>query len=214
MGPPQERHTVIPIKLKKVRAGGLGKQAGFKIYLTPKKSSLLRESVSYVRKTMKGLEPRDSVFLQAARNCLESGQHLAAHNELARLAAEFGFHPDVLEVRWAIQAQANQWQSSLESAQAIVDTAPGRPTGWIKRSFVLHRLKRTQEALDELFPAAERFSDIAVIPYNLACYAAQLQCFWEAKRWLKQAIEMGSELKLLALRDPNLEPLWEKLTQP
>ena len=161
---------------------------------------------------MKHLEPPDSFYLRAAWSCLESRNTVAAQEELARISPDLLFHPDVLELRWAIQMQAGAWQLALELAQAIVNSAPDRPTGWIKRSFVLHKLKRTREALDNLFPAAERFDKVAVIPYNLACYAAELRYLWEAERWLKQAFEVGgSQLKVLALQNEDLKPLWGKL---
>src|SRR2546428_12577698 len=111
---------------------------------------------------MKALEPPDSLFVHTARKWLEMGNRVAAQQELDHVAPEFRSHPDVLEVTWAVEAQARNWKACLDLAQAIVTIAPQRPTGWIKRSFVLHRLKRTQEALNHLFPAAEKFSHIAL----------------------------------------------------
>ena len=161
---------------------------------------------------MKALEPPDSFFVQAARCWLESGKYDAAKEELERVAKKLHSHPDVLEVRWAVEAQSKNWPACLELAEAIVTVAPERPTGWIKRSFVLDRLKRTQEALDHLFPAAEKFSRIPIIAYNLACYAARVDCWWEAERWLKQALEVGgNRYKKLALREQAFKPLWQKI---
>src|SRR3989442_7415443 len=160
---------------------------------------------------MKALEPPDSLFVHTARKWLEMGNRVAAQQELDHVAPEFRSHPDVLEVTWAVEAQARNWKACLDLAQAIVTIAPQRPTGWIKRSFVLHRLKRTQEALNHLFPAAEKFSHIAIIPYNLACYAAQLRCLWEAERWLKQAVHVGgAEYRSMALRYQDLGRLRAK----
>jgi len=161
---------------------------------------------------MKALEQRESRHVQAAKSFLVAGNHLAACQHLDRIASEFQFHPDVLEVRWAVQSHARAWQASLETAQRLVAVAPERPTGWIQRSFVLHKLKRTREALDALFPAAEKFPGIPIIRFNLACYAAQLACLWEAECWLKQALEFSrSEYKKLALQHEDLKPLWEKI---
>lgn len=158
---------------------------------------------------MQILEPPDSFFVQAARSCLESGNHAAARQELEKVTPTLRSHPDVLEIRWVVEAQSAKWPLCLEIAQEIVRAAPERPTGWIKRSFVLHRLKRTQEALDSLFPAAEKFSNIPIIPYSLACYAAQLNLSWETERWLKQAIETGgADYREMALREKDLESLW------
>jgi len=161
---------------------------------------------------MKALEQPESHHVEAAKSLLEAGKQLAAQQHLDSIASEFQSHADVLEVRWAVQAHARAWLASLETAQRLVSVAPERPTGWIQRSFVLHKLQRTQEALDALFPAAERFPGIPIIRFNLACYAAQLACLWEAERWLKQALEFSrSEYKKLALQHQDLKALWEKI---
>jgi hypothetical protein len=49
-----------------------------------------------------------------------------------------------------------------------------------------------------------------LIPYNLACYAAQLGDLVAAGDWLAQAFKLGNakEIKLQALEDPDLAPLW------
>jgi len=164
---------------------------------------------------MKALEPPDSFYLEDARSLLESGDPKGSKRELAKIAEGLRLHPDVREVLWGIHAQLSEWPACLDIAQAIVNSAPERPTGWIKRSFVLHRLKRTQEALDNLFAAVEVFPEIAIIPYNLACYAAQLQCLWEAEQWLKRAFEIGGrEYEEMALRDRMLKSLWKSIGKP
>ena len=119
----------------------------------------------------------------------------------------------VLEVRWQIYAKAKDWEACLHISGAITKTAPERASGWIHRSFSLHKLKRTQEAWDSLFDITDRFPQVPTIPYNLACYAAQLGKLWESQQWLKQAFKIGDpkEMKLMALDDPDLKPLWEKI---
>ena len=163
---------------------------------------------------MNSLQPPDSFFVQAAMGWLEAGDHRAAQNELEQVAPALRSHPDVLEVRWAMHAHAGQWPACIEIAQELVSTVPERPTGWIKRSFVLHRLNRPQEALDALFPAAGQFSSIPIIPYNLACYATQLRCGWEAERWLKKAFETGGDdYRRMAGQDKELRALWPRLAE-
>src|SRR3954454_2586205 len=106
---------------------------------------------------MNPLEPPDLFYIRAARSFLESGEHAAAQQELEKIAGDLRSHPDVLEVQWSVQAQGGRWPACLETAQAIVTAAPDRPSGWIKRSFVLQKLQRPQEALDRLFPVVEKF---------------------------------------------------------
>jgi hypothetical protein len=50
-----------------------------------------------------------------------------------------------------------------------------------------------------------------VIPYNLACYAAQLGDLIAARDWLAQSFNLADDpkqAKLAALEDPDLAPLW------
>ena len=64
-----------------------------------------------------------------------------------------------------------------------------------------------------LEPAAKKFPKEPVIPYNLSCYACQLQLLEEARAWFQHALKAGkkSELKRMALADPDLEALWEEI---
>ncbi len=77
-------------------------------------------------------------------------------------------------------------------------------------------MKRTQEAHDQLLPAAENFPHDSTIAYNLACYACQLGRMQEAKEWLGRAIDVGepNAVRLMALDDPDLEPLWKSIGEP
>ncbi|MBI4325365.1 MAG: tetratricopeptide repeat protein, partial [Chloroflexi bacterium] len=74
--------------------------------------------------------------------------------------------------------------------------------------------KRTAEALESLLPAADKFAVEYLIPYNLACYSAQLGRLNEAKAWLERAFQVSghaAQVKLAALHDPDLEPLWQAI---
>lgn len=74
-----------------------------------------------------------------------------------------------------------------------------------------------QAAWDALLPAAEKFPDVHVIPFNLACYACQMGRLPEARDWLKRALEIAGKarnqkrVRLRALDEPDLEPLWKEL---
>jgi tetratricopeptide (TPR) repeat protein len=65
---------------------------------------------------------------------------------------------------------------------------PDSAFGCDQRSIALYRLKKTQEALDQLLPAAKRFPKVWSIPYNLACYCAQLGRLDECQEWFKKAM--------------------------
>jgi TPR repeat protein len=90
---------------------------------------------------------------------------------------------------------------------------PQHPLGWVHRSYCLHELKRTEEARDNLLRVVDKFPDDPIMRYNLACYECQLGKLEQAKNWLTKACELGDpkKIKMMALADPDLEPLWKEI---
>jgi len=91
--------------------------------------------------------------------------------------------------------------------------APEHPFGWLHRSFALHELNRTAEARDNLLTVFDKFPGESILRYNVACYECQLGRLEQAKHWLEKAFKMGNarKMKLAALQDPDLEPLWKEI---
>jgi hypothetical protein len=53
-----------------------------------------------------------------------------------------------------------------------------------------------------------------MIPYNLACYAAQFGRLEEAWQWLHKAMAAAGDtqhIKRMALADADLQKLWERI---
>jgi len=155
----------------------------------------------------------DRHHLSAALGWLELGNAREARAELNRIAPRQLAHPDVLEMRWKICAAEKRWDEALIVARAVIDLAPERPSGWIHQSYSLHELKRTREAWTELLRVAGKFTDVSMIPYNLACYACQLGNLTQAQRWLAAAISIAGkeEIKSAALADADLRPIWPEV---
>ena len=161
---------------------------------------------------MKTLSLPDQRSLEAAEGWLGLGDHVSAQAELRQISPEMQSHPEVLLVEWQINAHSKQWEVCVEIAAALVEMLPALENGWIERSFALHELKRTQEAFDLLLPAEKKFPENWTIPYNLACYCAQLARLSEAKRWLKRAMAIDADtVKREAKDDPDLKPLRDSL---
>jgi len=146
----------------------------------------------------------------AAKGWLELANHLEAHEELEKISPKFKAHPLVVLTRWEVYAKAEKWDYALILAESLKELIPGEAQAWINLSFTLHELERTQEARDRLLPAVKLFPKNWVITYNLACYASQMGELGQAKKWLERAYQVGDAkvIKLLALDDPDLEPLW------
>jgi tetratricopeptide (TPR) repeat protein len=162
---------------------------------------------------MQSLPLPDSHHLTAATGWLELGNHLEANEELEKIAPQLRIHPDVLEIRWQIYAKEKKWEACVDIATTVIKLAPNNSTGWIHRSFALHELFRTQEAFEKLFPAAEQFPNVWMIPYNLACYCSQLNRLEEAQIWFKKAMAIDEQIvKRTAIGDPDLQPLWDSMS--
>lgn len=156
------------------------------------------------------LSPPDSHYVNAAWGWLELDNTAEAFLELDRISPPAQLHPDVLTLRWELLARKKQWADALEAARALVQIAPDRADSWIKQSYALHELHRTQEAWDALISVSEHFPKVSTIPYNLACYACQLEQLPAALTWLKRAMKIGGResIRKMALEDHDLKPLW------
>jgi hypothetical protein len=164
------------------------------------------------------LEPPETHHLRAAIGWLELGNPAEAGEEIARIRPEFLHHPDVLQARWEICAAGRSWDAAVEVAELLVSVAPERAAGWVHRAYALRRVKHggLQLAWAALRPAFDKFPKVEIIPYNLACYAAQFGRLEEAWEWLHKAMEAAGDAKRIrtqALSDPDLQPLWERLRE-
>ncbi len=162
------------------------------------------------------LEPPDSHHLRAAVGWMELGNPTEAGEELARISEANVEHPAVLEVRWELCASTRSWEAAFAVAEALVRVAPELSSGWVHRAYAMRRMRHggLQLAWSLLLPAADMFPKEDIIPYNLACYAAQQARPDAAWEWLQRAIKVAGDLKLIrdrALLDADLQPLWERI---
>jgi hypothetical protein len=165
---------------------------------------------------MSALQPPDAHFLMGAIGWLELGLATEADHELNRIAEAYQQHPDVLEIRWQVCAAQRDWAKGLAIASALVAAAPERDAGWIHRAYSLRRAPGggLQQAWDALRPAFERFPENPLIPYNLACYAAQSGNLEEAWDWLNKAMNAATDpnsIQTMALADEDLKPIWDRI---
>jgi len=144
---------------------------------------------------------------------LELGDWEEASKELDRISPPRRGHPSVLEVRWQVCAKTKKWEMATKVAQEMAEKLPDHPLGFIHQAYSLHELKRTQEAYAVLLPVADKFPDL-IIRYNLACYCCQLGELTESMQWLGKAIELAGKnhIRLMALDDEDLQPLWGKIS--
>lgn len=162
------------------------------------------------------LEPPDSHHLNSATGWLELGLPAEALHDLDRISSGNRLLPDVLDLRWQVYARMENWELALKSAQELLRVAPERPSGYVHRSYALRRC--TEGGLDAawsaLHPAHKMFPKEPIIPYNLACYAAQMGRLDESWDWLHKAMESAGDVnfvKTLAMKDPDLIALKDRI---
>jgi tetratricopeptide (TPR) repeat protein len=164
---------------------------------------------------MQPLEPPDSFLLSAAEGWLGLGNLAEARAELAQISSVFQNHPDVLDVQWQLFALEQNWSAALETARRVLQLMPDSPAGWLHQAYALRRAPGggLQAAWAALLPALEKFPDEPTVPYNLACYACQLEQLDEARPLFQRALAVGGReaIKRMALRDPDLQPLWGEI---
>lgn len=164
---------------------------------------------------MRTLEPPNIHYLSGAIGWIELGNYREARAELAKIDPGLAEHPDVLEIRWLILAAEQDWPTALAVAQTLLKGDPSRPFGWLHQAYALRRVPDggLQAAWDALRAVVDRFPKEPTIPYNLACYACQMDHLEEARKWLQRACTIGDRaaIKTMALADSDLKPLWTEI---
>lgn len=165
---------------------------------------------------MKALPYPDNLHYDAAVGWLMLGDAASASEELARMAEVSRQQPLVLELAWSAKALLRDWTEAYALAQRLVSAAPGNSTGWVHRAYAARRMPGggLVKAWEALHPAVERFPQEFLIPYNLACYAAQMERLDEAWDWLQRALQVAQkprEVREMALLDEDLRALRDRL---
>ena len=164
---------------------------------------------------MTELDFKSAHQLNAVLGWLELGNIKEAREELNAMGAKEQNRPDLLEVRWILDARQEDWPEALKTAERLLKVAPDNAAGWLHRAYATRRVPEgsLEKAAEFLRPAAERFPSEPTIPYNLACYECVLGNLEAARNWLKEALKRGGpkKIKAMALSDSDLEALWPEI---
>ena len=167
---------------------------------------------------MKELRQADIFHLNAAQGWLGLGDWNSANDELENIVPLCRAHPAVLAVRYEIYIMAKRWDGAAEIAGTLVRILPEQPASWICWAYSTRRKTGggIPQAKEILVEAKSRFPNEYLISFNIACYECQLGNLQIAKQKLKEAIDLAGEknnIRLQALEDPDLEPLWKDIGQ-
>jgi Flp pilus assembly protein TadD len=94
-------------------------------------------------------------------------------------------------------------------ASHLVKVEPENERWWISLAYSIRRSESLEKAEAILLRAPAIHPKVAVIAFNLACYASVTGRMEEAKKRLRDAIALDKDIRGLALEDDDLKPLWD-----
>lgn len=164
------------------------------------------------------LEPPDRHHLAAALGWLGLGNWHEALLELEKISPQNRNAPAVLLTAYDVAAASKDWGTAADVADKMVDVMRDAPGVWLSLAYAVRRKAGggIEQARTILTKAEQKFPGEAMIAYNLACYECQLGNLEPARDWLDKAMARADakEVRALALKDADLEPLWGELRRP
>ena len=151
--------------------------------------------------------------LQAAVGYLELGMLAEANEEIENLSPELKTSSPVLGVRLEIYRAAEKWPLMEVVARELWKRHQDESVYWNDLAWAVRRADSINAAQKILLDAVVQFPGDAMTHFNLGCYACQLGDIDQAKARVRKAIELDAKFKLLALDDPDLEPLWDEIEE-
>jgi predicted Zn-dependent protease len=155
------------------------------------------------------------MHLSAAEGWFGLGDTLAATAELDHITPALRDHPVVLEVRWQIYAKEKCWDTCIEIATSLTELVPDEVNHWVHLAYSTRQAKASglETAVAILAAEVDKFPQNPLICYYLACYTAQQRDLLVSKQWWDKAMDIAiangwqQKLRLMAIDDPELEPL-------
>ncbi len=161
------------------------------------------------------LEPPDRHHLSAALGWLGLGNWREARLELEKISPQNRNAPAVLLTAYDVSAASKDWGQAADVADKMVDVMRDAPGVWLSLAYAVRRKPGggIDQARKILTKAEQKFPGEALIAYNLSCYECQLGNLEQARDWLDKAMARGDakQVRALALKDVDLEPLWKQI---
>ena len=145
----------------------------------------------------------------ASSGYLELGMFDAAALVLEEIAPGDKNRNEVLGARVNLYMAAKKWDMAAAVASHLVKVEPENEAWWINLAYSVRRSEGIEQAEAILLRARAIHPKVAMIAFNLACYASVTGRMEEAKERLRHAIELDKDIRGLALDDEDLKPLWD-----
>lgn len=147
--------------------------------------------------------------LEAVQGYLTLGMVEEAWEELDDLPPDLRSSDMVAHTRIKIYQSLEKWEPARMLAESLAMKSPENADWWVEWAYSLRREQSVAAARGVLWEASMRHPGVAIISYNLACYAAVLGDLDEARKLLDRAIALDSSFRAVAPGDPDLEALFK-----
>ena len=104
---------------------------------------------------------------------------------------------------------AKKWEMAEAVASHLVKVQPENETWWINLAYSVRQVEGVEKAEAILLRAQALHPKVAMIAFNLACYASVTGRMEETKARLRRAIKLDKDIRRLAVDDEDLKPLWD-----
>jgi predicted Zn-dependent protease len=145
---------------------------------------------------------------ERAQGWLLLDNHMAAARALRLVPVAFRQQPEVRQFRAQLHLSAGQWRRAEPLLRQLLKENPDEARYSVSLAYAVRRGKSIAAAELILLEARQRFPDVAVIWFNLACYAAQQGRFTDARDWLREAGQRDCDFRAMAKTDSDLAPFW------
>jgi Flp pilus assembly protein TadD len=133
----------------------------------------------------------------------------AAALVLEEIAPDDKTHNEVLGARVNLYMAAKKWDMVTAVASHLAKVAPKTAGWWISLAYAIRGTQSVEKAEAILLRAQKLHPKVAMIAFNLACYASVTGRTEEAKERLRHAMDLDKAICGLALDDEDLKPLWD-----
>jgi tetratricopeptide (TPR) repeat protein len=150
-------------------------------------------------------------MLMAADGYMDLNMYAEARKELLQIPTVYRNHKLYLWLMNRLSVETEDWEMAVTISRTLCEKQPDLVDSWVAYAYAVRRHEKISNARTILLQAIERFSEEAIIPYNLACYECQLGNIENAKIYLKRALSLDMGFRVIALKDEDLISLREEI---
>lgn|GEM_PF-5446900 len=153
------------------------------------------------------------IHIATANGFLELDMLDEAADALEEIQPHLRMRAEVLDVRAEIYCRLSRWEEMAAVGKLLAELYPEEATHHLTYAFAVRLADSLEAACEILNAVAHQFPDEAHFQYTLGSYESLLGLFERAFYHIRRALELDPPRASMALRDPDIEPLWDALQE-